>query len=151
MSHLETLLRETKLWSNGRKLHTTDIKTVEHFFCCLCTAEGSRSRSPPLSDTPFPSFTILLAIKTLYNSQAAIAGDRRTGDVVHIICDCNPSPLPLPFQERRRACSSAPYPKTQSAAAWGSSRSSSRWAATACCCSSPRRQVPAKTPFLFLI
>lgn len=67
--------------------------------------------------------------------------------------DRNPSPRSrFPFQERRRACSSAPYPKTQSAAAWGSSRSSSRWAATVCCCSSPRPQVPGRnTSFLLIL
>lgn len=44
-------------------------------------------------------------------------------------------------QERRRVCSSVPFPGRPSAAAWGSSRSSSRWAATASCCSSPHLQV----------
>lgn len=47
----------------------------------------------------------------------------------------------LSFQERTRVCSSAPFPGRQSAAAWGSSRSSSHWAATASCCSSPHLQV----------
>lgn len=44
-------------------------------------------------------------------------------------------------QERRRVCSSVPFPGRPSAAVWGSSRSSSHWAATASCCSSPHLQV----------
>lgn len=45
------------------------------------------------------------------------------------------------YQERRRVCSSVPFPGRPSAAVWGSSRSSSHWVATASCCSSPHLQV----------
>ena len=45
------------------------------------------------------------------------------------------------YQERRRVCSSVPFPGRQSAAVWGSSRSSSHWAAIASCCSSPHPRV----------
>ncbi|XP_034394639.1 histone-arginine methyltransferase CARM1 isoform X6 [Cyclopterus lumpus] len=43
-------------------------------------------------------------------------------------------------EERRRVCSSVRFPGRQSAAAWGSSHSSSHWAATVSCCSSPHLQ-----------
>lgn len=43
-------------------------------------------------------------------------------------------------------CSSVRFPGKQSAAAWGSSHSSSHWAATASCCSSPHLQVHINTP-----
>lgn len=49
--------------------------------------------------------------------------------------------VPFSVQERRQACSSVRFPVTRSAAAWGSSPSSSLWAATASSCSSPRPQV----------
>lgn len=58
--------------------------------------------------------------------------------------------LPLPFQERRRVCSSVPFPKRQSAAVWGSSHSSSHWAATVSCCSSPHLQVCTDTDLSLL-
>lgn len=44
-------------------------------------------------------------------------------------------------QQRRLVCSSVRSPGTQSAVAWGNSRSSSRWAATVSCYSSPHLQV----------
>lgn len=58
--------------------------------------------------------------------------------------------LPLPFQERRQVCSSVPFPKRQSAAVWGSSRSSSHWAATVSCSNSPHLQVRTDTDLSLL-